>query len=39
LLVKDYLNKWIYDKKNHQDYLDLVGKTQLKSLRIERNKS
>jgi acyl CoA:acetate/3-ketoacid CoA transferase alpha subunit len=39
LLVKDYLNKWIYDKKNHHDYLDLVGKTRLKSLRIERNKS
>lgn len=39
LLVKDYLTKWIYDTKNHKDYLDLVGKTRLKSLQIERDKS
>ncbi len=37
LLVKDYLKKWIYDVKNHKEYLDLVTKKRLDSLRIVRN--
>jgi glutaconate CoA-transferase subunit A len=39
LLVKNYLNKWIYDAKNHKDYLELVGKARLNDLRIEKDKS
>lgn len=34
LLVQDYLNKWIYDVKNHNEYLDLVGTKKLESMRI-----
>ena len=39
LLVNEYLNKWIFDTKNHKDYLELVGKARLNDLRIEKDKS
>jgi len=39
LLVKEYLNKWIFDTKNHKDYLELIGKARLNDLRIEKDKS
>ena len=35
LLVKNYLNKWIYDVKNHKEYLNLVGTKKLNSMRID----
>jgi hypothetical protein len=38
LLVKDYLKKWIHNTKNHKEYLDLVTKKRLDSLRIGRSK-
>ncbi len=39
LLVNEYLNKWIFDTKNHKDYLELAGKARLNDLRIEKDKS
>ncbi|MBC8213375.1 MAG: CoA transferase subunit A [Candidatus Marinimicrobia bacterium] len=36
--TKAYLDKWIYNVESHDEYLDLVGKDKLKSLKIERNK-
>ena len=38
-VVKEYLNKWIFDTKNHKDYLELIGKARLNDLRIEKDKS
>lgn len=35
LLVKDYLNKWIYGVEDHKEYLDLVGPKKLDSMRME----
>ncbi len=36
LLVKNYLNKWIYGVEKHKEYLDLVGTKKLNSMRIDR---
>ncbi len=33
--VKAYLDKWIYGVKNHEEYLDLVGRERLESFRIK----
>lgn len=32
--TKKYLDKWIYNVKNHKEYLELVGKDRLSELRI-----
>jgi len=37
MLVKDYLNKWIYSVKNHKEYLKLVGTKRLDKMRIVRS--
>jgi len=37
--TKKYLDKWIYNVKNHNEYLSLVGKNRLSELRIGGNKS
>jgi acyl CoA:acetate/3-ketoacid CoA transferase alpha subunit len=34
-LVRAYLDKWVYGVKNHEDYLDRVGRERLDSLRIK----
>jgi hypothetical protein len=31
--TQEYLKKYIYDLKDHRDYLDFIGETQLSSLR------
>ena len=31
---KDYLDKWVYGVKSHEEYLTLVGETKLNELRI-----
>ncbi len=33
--VEAYLDKWIYGVKNHEEYLDLVGRERLESFRIK----
>jgi len=33
--TKAYLDKWIYGVKNHEEYLELVGKQRLHELKIE----
>ena len=38
-LIKKYLEKWIYNVKNHKDYLKIVGEDLLSELRIGGDKS
>ncbi len=33
--TQEYLKKWVYDLKSHDEYLDLVGRDRLESLRIK----
>ncbi len=33
--VKEYLDKYIYSVKNHEEYLDVVGRDRLEALRIK----
>ena len=35
--TKQYLEKWIYDVKNHDEYLELVGEQRLSEIRIGGN--
>ncbi|MFH1852212.1 MAG: CoA-transferase [Candidatus Neomarinimicrobiota bacterium] len=32
--VADYLNRWIYEPRDHRDYLELVGADRLEQLRL-----
>jgi len=35
--VQEYLDKWIYNLADHEEYLDVVGRAKLEKLRLEGN--